>query len=117
MVIKLVDAHADGPGAQFKRTAAIQGDFVFHGPRRFFLKNRADKQKSWAFSTSFCDKRGARALTPRAIFAVYKRSKSTPYLGTVNVITVLGSLQLISLPPPSSLMRWTSQLHLGQKGT
>ena len=37
------------PGAQFKRTAAIQGDFVFHGPRRFFLKNRADKQKAWAF--------------------------------------------------------------------
>ena len=34
---------------QFKRVAAIQGDVVFHGPRRFFLKNLANKQKAWAF--------------------------------------------------------------------
>ena len=38
-------------GPQFKRTAAIQGDFVFHAPRRFLLNYRADKQKSWGFST------------------------------------------------------------------
>ena len=36
-------------GPQFKRTAALQGDFVFHGPRRFFLKQRASKQNSWGF--------------------------------------------------------------------
>jgi acetylcholinesterase len=40
------------PGPQFKRIAAIQGDVVFHGPRRFFLKYRGGKQRSWAFSVS-----------------------------------------------------------------
>ena len=40
-------------GPQFKRTAALQGDFVFHGPRRFFLKQRASKQNSWGFGPSF----------------------------------------------------------------
>ncbi len=39
-------------GPQFKRTAALQGDFVFHGPRRFFLKHRANKQNSWGFGMS-----------------------------------------------------------------
>ena len=34
---------------QYKRLAAIQGDLVFQAPRRFFLQNRADKQKTWAF--------------------------------------------------------------------
>ncbi|KAH9952890.1 hypothetical protein BC827DRAFT_207360 [Russula dissimulans] len=38
---------------QFKRTAVVQTDFVFHGPRRFLLKNRAHIQNSWAFSFSF----------------------------------------------------------------
>jgi acetylcholinesterase len=47
------EAHSQLIGPQFKRVAAIQGDFVFHGPRRFFLKNRANKQKSWGFSSSF----------------------------------------------------------------
>jgi acetylcholinesterase len=36
--------------AQSKRVAAIQGDVVFHAPRRFFLKNVANKQKAWSFS-------------------------------------------------------------------
>ena len=48
------EAHADQKliGPQFKRVAALQGDFVFHGPRRFFLKHRANKQDSWGFSSS-----------------------------------------------------------------
>ncbi|KAH8995061.1 carotenoid ester lipase precursor [Lactarius hatsudake] len=37
---------------QFKRIAAIQGDIVFHGPRRFLLKYQSSKQNSWAFSES-----------------------------------------------------------------
>ncbi|KAI0265669.1 carotenoid ester lipase precursor [Gloeopeniophorella convolvens] len=57
--------------AQFKRVAAIQGDFVFHGPRRFFLKNRADKQKSWAF--------------------ISKRGKDTPFLGSAHATDLLNS--------------------------
>ncbi|KAH9051979.1 carotenoid ester lipase precursor [Lactarius vividus] len=35
---------------QFKRIAALQGDFVFHGPRRLLLQNVAGRQKSWGFS-------------------------------------------------------------------
>ena len=38
-------------GPEYKRIAAIQGDIVFHGPRRLLLKYRASKQNSWAFST------------------------------------------------------------------
>ena len=38
-------------GPQSKRLAAIQGDVVFHGPRRFFLKHTAKNQNAWAFGT------------------------------------------------------------------
>ncbi|KAI0041134.1 carotenoid ester lipase precursor [Auriscalpium vulgare] len=34
---------------QFKRLAALQGDFVFQAPRRFFLQQRADKQPAFSF--------------------------------------------------------------------
>ncbi|KAI9454072.1 carotenoid ester lipase precursor [Lactarius psammicola] len=61
----------NGLSAQFKRTAALQGDFVFHGPRRLFLKYRADKQKSWAF--------------------VYKRSKSMPFIGTSHAMDLVAA--------------------------
>jgi len=56
---------------QFKRIAAIQGDIVFHGPRRFFLKYRSDEQKSWAF--------------------VHKRGKSTPFVGAAHATDLLDS--------------------------
>jgi acetylcholinesterase len=36
---------------QFKRMASILGDFVFQGPRRFFLQTVSDKQKVWSFCT------------------------------------------------------------------
>jgi len=40
--------------SQFKRLAALQGDAVFQGPRRWFLENTASKQNAWAFlSTNF----------------------------------------------------------------
>ncbi|KAH9983658.1 carotenoid ester lipase precursor [Russula vinacea] len=39
--------------SQYKRVAAIQGDIVFHGPRRFLLKYQANKQNSWAFEISW----------------------------------------------------------------
>ncbi|KAI0248236.1 carotenoid ester lipase precursor [Lactifluus subvellereus] len=58
-------------GPQFKRTAALQGDFVFHGPRRFFLKNRASKQDSWGF--------------------IYKRNKATPFIGTAHATDLVDS--------------------------
>jgi len=57
--------------AQFKRTAALQGDFVFHGPRRFFLKNRASKQDSWGF--------------------VWKRLKDTPFIGSAHATDLINS--------------------------
>jgi acetylcholinesterase len=34
---------------EFKRLAAFTGDLVFTGPRRFFLKYRAEKQPAWSF--------------------------------------------------------------------
>lgn len=49
---------------QYKRIAAIQGDIVFHSPRRFFLKHRSSKQNSWAF--------------------IHKRGKSTPFIGAAH---------------------------------
>ncbi|KAI0292408.1 carotenoid ester lipase precursor [Russula brevipes] len=57
---------------QFKRTAALQGDFVFHGPRRFFLKQRASKQRSWGF--------------------VWKRLKETPFIGSAHATDLINSI-------------------------
>ncbi|KAH9073429.1 carotenoid ester lipase precursor [Lactarius deliciosus] len=56
---------------QFKRTAALQGDFVFHGPRRYFLQHRADKQKSWGF--------------------IHKRGKDLPFVGAAHITDVPNS--------------------------
>ncbi|KAH8982277.1 carotenoid ester lipase precursor [Lactarius akahatsu] len=56
---------------QFKRTAAIQGDFVFHGPRRLLLKHRADKQKSWGF--------------------IHKRGKNIPFLGAAHALDIVAA--------------------------
>ncbi|KAH9966977.1 Alpha/Beta hydrolase protein [Lactifluus volemus] len=57
--------------AQFKRTAALQGDFVFHGPRRLFLNHRATKQNSWGF--------------------VYKRTKEIPFIGSAHATDLVDS--------------------------
>ncbi|KAI0804500.1 carotenoid ester lipase precursor [Irpex lacteus] len=46
---------------QYKRLAAFHGDFVFNGPRRFFVQQRSQKQPVWSFLS--------------------KRAKSTPDLG------------------------------------
>ncbi|KAH9066827.1 carotenoid ester lipase precursor [Lactarius vividus] len=56
---------------QFKRTAALQGDFVFHGPRRYLFQHRADKQKSWGF--------------------IHKRGKNLPFLGAAHGTDILNS--------------------------
>ncbi|TFY51461.1 hypothetical protein EVG20_g10993, partial [Dentipellis fragilis] len=56
---------------QFKRVAAIQGDVVFHGPRRFLLKHSADKQPSWSFLS--------------------KRGKDLAYLGSAHATDLLNS--------------------------
>ncbi|KAI0053997.1 alpha beta-hydrolase [Auriscalpium vulgare] len=58
-------------GPQFKRVAAIEGDVVFHGPRRFLLKQRAAKQKAWAF--------------------INKRMKDTPFIGSAHATDLLNS--------------------------
>ena len=34
---------------QFKRLAAMQGDAIFEGPRRFFLQERSSLQPTWSF--------------------------------------------------------------------
>ncbi|KAA1472211.1 carotenoid ester lipase precursor [Dentipellis sp. KUC8613] len=56
---------------QFKRIAAIQGDVVFHGPRKFLLKYSADKQPSWSFLS--------------------KRGKDMAYLGSAHATDLLNS--------------------------
>jgi len=56
---------------QYKRIAALQGDWVFQAPRRFFLKNRADKQNAWGF--------------------VSKRFKELPFLGSAHGTDLLNS--------------------------
>ncbi|KAH9030333.1 carotenoid ester lipase precursor [Lactarius pseudohatsudake] len=56
---------------QFKRTAALQGDFVFHGPRRHFLQNLAGKQRSWGF--------------------IHKRGKDLPFVGAAHITDVPNS--------------------------
>ncbi|KIP02703.1 hypothetical protein PHLGIDRAFT_78736 [Phlebiopsis gigantea 11061_1 CR5-6] len=37
---------------EYKRIAAVAGDLVFTGPRRFFLQQRADQQNAWSFCAS-----------------------------------------------------------------
>ncbi|TFY81776.1 hypothetical protein EWM64_g2235 [Hericium alpestre] len=58
-------------GPQFKRMAAIQGDIVFHSPRRFFLKNMADKVKTWSWLS--------------------KREKSIPFIGATHATDILNA--------------------------
>ncbi|KAI0076889.1 alpha/beta-hydrolase [Panus rudis PR-1116 ss-1] len=36
---------------QYKRMSAFSGDFGFHGPRRFLMREISDKQSSWAYLT------------------------------------------------------------------
>lgn len=38
-------------GRQFKRIASIEGDMVFHVPRRYLLSQTWDKQKAWNYRT------------------------------------------------------------------
>jgi len=47
---------------EFKRLAAVQGDFIFQGPRRNLLSKASASQDAWGF--------------------LYKRQKSTPVLGS-----------------------------------
>jgi len=49
---------------QFKRIAAILGDYVFQARRRFFMQQRSGKQNTWSFLS--------------------KRSKTVPVLGSVH---------------------------------
>ncbi|KAF8318770.1 alpha/beta-hydrolase [Clavulina sp. PMI_390] len=48
---------------EFKRLAAVQGDLVFQGPRRWFLQHVASKQNAWVYGKPF------------------NRTKETPILG------------------------------------
>jgi len=56
---------------QFKRIAAIQGDIVFHGPRRLLLKYQASKQRAWAF--------------------LHKRGKELPFIGAAHGTDLINS--------------------------
>ncbi|TFY71900.1 hypothetical protein EVG20_g1115 [Dentipellis fragilis] len=58
-------------GPQFKRMAAVQGDIVFHSPRRFFLKHVADEVKAWSFLST--------------------RMKDIPFIGATHATDLLNS--------------------------
>ncbi|KAI9437416.1 Alpha/Beta hydrolase protein [Lactarius psammicola] len=68
---------------QFKRIAALQGDFVFHGPRRLFLQNRGGKQKSWGF--------------------IHKRGKDLPFVGAAHSTDLVNSFGMLDEAAPSEL--------------
>jgi hypothetical protein len=86
LVPSFTNFHADPTwlGRQYKRIAAIQGDIVFHGPRRLLLKYQASKQNSWAFSMFSC----SQLLLSLAEFpSVHKRGKTTAFIGAVSSAT------------------------------
>ena len=41
--------NANAVTPEFKRLAAVQGDFFFHGPRRFLLQHHTNKQSVWSY--------------------------------------------------------------------
>ncbi|KAF9007463.1 carotenoid ester lipase precursor [Cyathus striatus] len=62
---------------QFKRLAALQGDFIFQAPRRWLLQNRSGKQDIFVYLS--------------------KRSKTLPYLGsmhTSDLLNIFGGQEL-----------------------
>ncbi|KAI0763539.1 carotenoid ester lipase precursor [Trametes elegans] len=67
---------------QYKRIASLQGDLVFQGPRRLFLKTLADRQPVW----SFLSKRGkstaiiGSAHTSDVFLNVYAPADMTDFL-------------------------------------
>ncbi|KAH9057403.1 carotenoid ester lipase precursor [Lactarius vividus] len=68
---------------QFKRIAALQGDFVFHGPRRLLLQNVAGTQRSWGF--------------------VNKRGKEIPFIGSFHGLDLVNSFGMFDEALPSEL--------------
>ena len=71
---------------EFKRLAAMQGDLVFQSTRRFFLQQRADKQKTWSFckSVRITMLERLHIVSIHWSIAVSKRLKGTPFLGSVS---------------------------------
>jgi hypothetical protein len=68
---------------EFKRLAALQGDLIFTGPRRFFLQQRANKQPTWSFREHSWNIE--RAVTNENDYLVSKRMKAFPDLGSVRL--------------------------------
>ncbi|KAI9443553.1 carotenoid ester lipase precursor [Lactarius indigo] len=62
---------------QFKRIAALQGDFVFHSPRRLLLEKVAKTQPSWGF--------------------IHKRGKDIPFAGATADVPTSSSTGRISV--------------------
>jgi hypothetical protein len=75
---------------QFKRIASIQGDLVFQGPRRLFLKHRAHMQNTWSF--------GMFLLHP---YLSHVSRFLTPVSNTTKGVPVLGSVRNTLRPFPS----------------
>jgi hypothetical protein len=79
---------------QFKRIAALVGDFLLQAPRRWFLKNMPGKQNVWVFCKCFNPLPETNLLIPDL---VSKRFKTLPTLGSVS------SLMCICLQNPTMI--------------
>ncbi|KAH8981886.1 carotenoid ester lipase precursor [Lactarius akahatsu] len=71
---------------QFKRIAALQGDFVFHSPRRLLLERVAGKQKSWGF--------------------IHKRGKDIPFAGAFHGSDLVNSFAKLEPTKLSDLLNY-----------
>ena len=76
---------------QFKRIASFLGDYVFQGPRRFFLQTVSDKQNVWSFCVLHALFRFGLFLTHTFVdsFIVSKRLKLVPILGSFHSTDLL----------------------------
>lgn len=77
-MISLSLSHMHG-SPQFKRIAAFTGDWQFQAPRRLTLSVVSQTQDAWAYRT-FPQNISCLVLT-KTHLPVFKRGKSTPYLG------------------------------------
>ena len=90
------DANAFAP--QFKRLSALQGDLLFHAPRRFLLEKRASKQPMWSYREWHLSCLCCTLVTHDVNHTIVsKRGKSFPDFGSVSLSgTAMLSIHSIS---------------------
>ena len=72
--------HLNALTPEYKRLAAIVGDFNFQSPRRLFLNQLSGRQDAWAY----CEQAFSLSRSKLRSFLVNKRLKSTDIVGSVS---------------------------------